>query len=268
MSELAEPLSAVADRLETLVKQASSLTEPLERVRDAANEVGGAWSGGWLGYHSRVYYADLLAVPAGAHFSTEWGFDTRYVSHPTVGDWREYTFDEVTEHIFALAKVSSLKEAEGKAKELATSFQEAREEFLSALSVALEQKEDVFLVRLKSQVEELNIISKFDFARVTYPRGQLMSRDMTAATKGIQTPPHLIVIAAVCAVQNVSECCDKLTKLSKRAASHLSNRQRQTGGKRTIGTNVFIGHGRSVVWRDLKDFVQDRLGLPWDEFHG
>ena len=34
-----------------------------------------------------------------------------------------------------------------------------------------------------------------------------------------------------------------------------------------IGTNVFIGHGRSHAWRDLKDFVQDRLRLPWDEFN-
>jgi predicted nucleotide-binding protein len=30
---------------------------------------------------------------------------------------------------------------------------------------------------------------------------------------------------------------------------------------------VFIGHGQSSLWRDLKDFIQDRLGLPWDEFN-
>jgi predicted nucleotide-binding protein len=28
-----------------------------------------------------------------------------------------------------------------------------------------------------------------------------------------------------------------------------------------------LGHGRSNEWRKLKDFVQDRLGLPWDEFN-
>lgn len=42
-------------------------------------------------------------------------------------------------------------------------------------------------------------------------------------------------------------------------------------GKKQIaerhGTHVFIGHGRSKVWRELKDFVQDRLGLSWDEFN-
>jgi len=30
---------------------------------------------------------------------------------------------------------------------------------------------------------------------------------------------------------------------------------------------VFIGHGRSHVWRELKDFLSDRLMLPWDEFN-
>jgi hypothetical protein len=30
---------------------------------------------------------------------------------------------------------------------------------------------------------------------------------------------------------------------------------------------VFIGHGRSTDWREIKDFVQDRLGLPADEFN-
>lgn len=34
-----------------------------------------------------------------------------------------------------------------------------------------------------------------------------------------------------------------------------------------LGKRIFIGHGRSPVWRELKDFVSDRLKLPWDEFN-
>lgn len=33
------------------------------------------------------------------------------------------------------------------------------------------------------------------------------------------------------------------------------------------GNLVFIGHGRSPLWRELKDFLHDRLSLPWDEFN-
>jgi predicted nucleotide-binding protein len=267
MSELAEILYDGADRLENAAKKAMPFTEPLQRVREAANVVGRAWSGGWLGYHSRVYYADLQPVPAGAHFSTEWGFDTHFVTHPTVGEWCEYTFDAVRDHILAMAKVTSLEAAEKEAKQIAASFQESREATLSTISLALEQKEDAFLQRLESQVEQLRISSKLELARALTPRGQFLSRDMIAVTKGIQTPPHMSMIAEVGAILNIVECCDKLTKLARRGGSHLNAREREKGRRQVVGMNVFIGHGRSIVWRDLKDFVQDRLGLPWDEFN-
>ena len=36
---------------------------------------------------------------------------------------------------------------------------------------------------------------------------------------------------------------------------------------RNLGSRVFIGHGQSPIWRELKDFLTDRLALPWDEFN-
>jgi predicted nucleotide-binding protein len=30
---------------------------------------------------------------------------------------------------------------------------------------------------------------------------------------------------------------------------------------------IFIGHGRSLLWRELKDFLQDDLGFEWREFN-
>lgn len=33
------------------------------------------------------------------------------------------------------------------------------------------------------------------------------------------------------------------------------------------GSKIFIGHGRSTNWKDLKDFIHDRLHLEWDEFN-
>jgi predicted nucleotide-binding protein len=35
----------------------------------------------------------------------------------------------------------------------------------------------------------------------------------------------------------------------------------------STANSVFIGHGRSALWRELKDFLQDRLLLAWDEFN-
>lgn len=245
MSELAEKLFVTADKLDELLKRAASvaIAKPLQKVRDAANEVGTAWSGGWLGYHSRVYYAGFEPVPAGAHFSTEWGFDTSYVTHPTIGDWVEFTFDQVRDHIFAVAGVKSLDDAEEFAKKSGEVFQEAREEVLSVLTLAIQKAKDPFLGRLKTQVEGLKLTSKFEYARAVQPRGQFMTRDMHAVQHGIQTPPHLAVIAEVCAIQNTTDSCRELAKVARRAASHLDVRERHQQEKRRIGTNVFIGQG-------------------------
>jgi predicted nucleotide-binding protein len=35
----------------------------------------------------------------------------------------------------------------------------------------------------------------------------------------------------------------------------------------SIGDKIFIGHGRSTAWMELRDFLQDRLGLQWEEFN-
>lgn len=41
----------------------------------------------------------------------------------------------------------------------------------------------------------------------------------------------------------------------------------QCDAEGTPHKKVFIGHGQSVLWRELKDFIQDRLQLQWDEFN-
>ncbi len=33
------------------------------------------------------------------------------------------------------------------------------------------------------------------------------------------------------------------------------------------GTHIFIGHGHSLIWRELKDFISERLELSCDEFN-
>ncbi|MDK2375055.1 TIR domain-containing protein [Serratia fonticola] len=36
---------------------------------------------------------------------------------------------------------------------------------------------------------------------------------------------------------------------------------------KTTGDHIFIGHGRSPIWRELKDYIKDKLNLPYDEFN-
>lgn len=95
-----------------------------------------------------------------------------------------------------------------------------------------------------------------------------MSRDMRAMTEGLLVAPHFAVQAEVLALKAPFDACGELAVLAQRGATHLN---RVSSGRRApaipTGTAVVIGHGRSLTWRELKDFVHERLDLPWDEFN-
>jgi predicted nucleotide-binding protein len=61
---------------------------------------------------------------------------------------------------------------------------------------------------------------------------------------------------------------EALEKSARDVASHLLRRRSDRPDKaRPLGTKIFIGHGRSPVWRELKDFIEHRLKIPVDEFN-
>ncbi len=94
-----------------------------------------------------------------------------------------------------------------------------------------------------------------------------MTRDSMAATQGGRTPPHIDLLSYVYALRDPFSVCDDLSKISRRAVSHLQKQIKFSSQRKTMNTNIFIGHGRSDIWRELKDFINDRLKIPWDEFN-
>jgi predicted nucleotide-binding protein len=59
------------------------------------------------------------------------------------------------------------------------------------------------------------------------------------------------------------------SRKGKAIESFLGLAIREARAKKIIPESgkIFIGHGRSPMWRELKDFLQDRLHLKWDEFN-
>jgi predicted nucleotide-binding protein len=93
------------------------------------------------------------------------------------------------------------------------------------------------------------------------------TRHLGAAGQRSQIPPHTQELADVASITQSFEVCKAGAAICAKAASHLERKSNRKKVISRIGTNVFIGHGRASAWRELKDFVQDRLGLPWDEFN-
>ena len=98
-------LFEIADRLAAaaVAGRDASVQTPLSALDAAADTVGQASSGSWLGYHSRIYYANFQEPLPGAHFSQEWGLMSTFDEEGTRGDWREYRPEQVKEYVEALA---------------------------------------------------------------------------------------------------------------------------------------------------------------------
>ncbi len=269
MPQETDELLAAADRLDQLQRaaEADEIKTPLDQLEEAAKDAGEAWSGSWLGYQSRVYYDGLKPPPAGAHFSSEWGLNEGYFGGDTSGSWKEYTLESVTKVIHGRAGNSDLAAARTLAGQCKAAFEEIHPLVVSLMETVAAHSGDSYLERLRDEVNAASVLTEATILTHFRPSGQFMSRDTLAATQGLWTPPHIAVIAEVAALRAAPLACGQLARIARAAASHLERRQKAHSSSERIGTNVFIGHGQSRMWKDLKDFVQDRLRLPWDEFN-
>jgi hypothetical protein len=130
--EAFEELSGLARQLEAAAAAANTedIQQPLKALQDAAHQVGRAFSGSWLGYHSRVYYQGFETPPPSANFSREWGF-----MHPErrPGGWHQYNYADVEAHIETLAKHPNLNPARDAARQANEVFDKDKAEIISIL---------------------------------------------------------------------------------------------------------------------------------------
>ncbi|NKM14177.1 hypothetical protein GFL85_24685 [Rhizobium laguerreae] len=267
--ENAQELHDLSQRLESLANFPESEIEfrKLDALVEAADEVGISFSGSWLGYHARVYYHGFEQPRPGDHFTQEWGLMERFDSSPS-DEWRECLPKAVMESVREKAGSPDLTILQKAEAEAALGF----DELCATLRSILHQEKvgnpnDQFVAKLLEDAERLRRFTPIQVADQWAPKGQQMSRDSTAISQGIVVPPHVLVRAEAVSIRNTFDICKSAAAIAKKAASHIERRERRSRRESKVGTDVFIGHGRSLLWRELKDFVADRLRLPWNEFN-
>lgn len=263
-------LFEIASKLEAESKPAAyeKAEDALNSLEKSSNDAGKSFSGSWLGYHAYIYYKNLVPPPPGAIFSQEWGFvDTSFSSLGSRGDWMQYDPDEVKRVIRDRAGNPDLAPVMAARSIAAAFFDRASSDIRSILLTTNQSGTDAFLSRLASELDELKPLSSSEILQIWSPKGQVISRDMNAIGQGTKIPPHKSILAEVASIRQVFMICHEAAVIAQKAASHLERKTKLITRDDRIGTNVFIGHGRSAAWRELKDFVESRLGLPWDEFN-
>ena len=265
-----EELFSIASRLaeaadsEILKSSENGLVE-IEKV---IQNVSRSFSGSWLGYHAYVYYENFLEPPPGAHFSQEWGLmDLSYSSLGSRGSWEEYNPKDVKSYIMENSGNFDLSSVEKESLRVSEIFESCKSEIISIITTENSTNNDSFLTKLTADIEILKHLSPSEIAQIWAPPGQIMTRDTTAVGQRTRVPPHKEIQARIASIRQAFNVCREGGMLSRKAASHLERKNRQKGREERVGTNVFIGHGRSAIWRELKDFIEKRLQLPWDEFN-
>lgn len=249
--------------------QAPEIRGTIDALKAAAERVGKAWSGSWLGYQANVYYRDLQPAPSGAQFSQEWGMHERF-SNDTVGDWLQYTAEDVQSAIVNMAGDPDLAQLLQAATAAGERAMEAKTTLVALLGVLLRGTvPDTQLAAMRNELEAIRMVDESDMIQSWSARGQVITRDMLALNQGTKVPGHMRVLAKVAVVSCPFMAAKEMSRLARHIAIHAEalglggiavNQQAQP-------SRVFIGHGRSLLWRELKDYVKDDLGLLPDEFN-
>lgn len=243
------------------------LKEQTEILRANLQAISAAFSGSWIGYHANVYYEGFARPAPGDHFSSEWGFrDSRMA--PTSSNWQERNPDEVEAAVFeeiAPDYKSTYTEVSRKA---AIAYDEEKDSFKSVLAILLEGLSTDALKSIKDEFDNLSDYYTETQVIDAWKPGRFTTRDSLAASQGLRTPPHLRITAWLKAAESPFYALHDLSKLVRRTLKYLELREEfKLPDPSEGGRDIFIGHGRSSLWRELKDFLSDRLRLQWEEFN-
>jgi len=263
--ELIETAAAAdSERARLLVED---MQRPLATIRDVAQNAERSWSGSNIGYHSTVYFANLDPAPPEAQFTPEWGLLDRWPTHQPHRGWCLMDHAAVHNILLGRAGTPDLKKIDNNLASIRTAFSALKERSISLLVAAAAEKSDAFLDRKLAQIEPLSPASASAMARDLLPSGQYWSRDSEAMSQGLRLAPHQTFLAISLSATALTQALETLATATKEAAAHIQRSTRTSGAPKSTGKRVFIGHGRSAVWRELKDFIENRLRLAVDEFN-
>ncbi len=237
-----------------------------ETLKANLKQIEKAFSGSCLGYHANIYYRQFQTPQPGDHFSSEWGFMDRF-SNPTSSNWVEYTDESVRK----VARTDIASDYETRMEQLFDHAlqvcEESRDSLLTMVDVMLDRERTSTLDRIRSDIKEINgSISANTIAQAMMP-SNFISRDTTAVTQGRRVPAHITLKAELMSLFSPFTGLEGVVKGCKSLLGYMEIHDMVDKSSINKAERIFIGHGRSLLWKDLKDFLQDRLKLSWDEFN-
>ena len=265
---LSDDLTRIIDRLDRMIARAkdSSIQELIARLEKATEEIGKAWSKSPFGYHSNIYYDGLKKPPLGVFFNPNRDL-MRAFGRRTHEGWKEHDPDQVEATVYRLAGNPNMEMVRKLDNEAKDEFNDCRMNVLSILETEMVGHSDAFLTGLKNAAGGLSIISNGEMWERIGILPAPMPQDAAALEQGVKVPPHLYAQSEVESLKSTLKIMESLAQIARQAKAHISRQEIHRRDGEMLERKVFIGHGRSPVWRELKEFITERLNLPVDEFN-
>lgn len=227
-----------------------------------------SFSGSWLGYHANVYYRNLDIPEPGNHFSPETGLADDFLGNPLPENWIEYSPEFISNTMLDGVDTnyeSLFTQASNKAQQALEENYETIRTILDALNT---EPKAATLERINNELGSIKVkIDSNNFIELMRPRAQIMSRDRVAISQGFYTPVHIIVQAEELVRLHSFSAIETIIGSARKIMKYMEINALIERTTISAGHKVFIGHGRSLAWRELKDFLQDRLHVNWEEFN-
>jgi hypothetical protein len=257
-------LATECDRIAQVAKN-PPLSVTIDRLDKAIAQIGESSSGSWIGYQSRVYYRGFRRPAPGDYFSQEWGF-TSHFAQPVSDNWQETDYESVNDAVMRVAGNPDTDALEAAAASAREAFEQNRDELLNMLTILLDQTRSSTFEELRGEVRELKAFNEAEIIDGLSP-SSFRTRDYTAAEQGMIPPHHVKIFAWLLEQRFPFEHLDKLARLARRASSFLARLEKSSPVAVAMTQCVFIGHGRDPQWKDVAEFVSNRLKLPVEEFN-
>ncbi|MHB8843944.1 MAG: TIR domain-containing protein [Nitrospirota bacterium] len=229
------------------------------------SQISKSFSGSCIGYHARIYYRQFQTPQPGDHFSVEWGFMQR-LSNPTSQNWVEYTEETVRK----AARTDVAPDYDDRLKQVSKhaeqTCEESRDTLLVIVDAMLDKERTTALDRIRGEIKIDYVVSTREILDAMLPTN-FTTRDSAAMTQGRQTPSHIALYAELMSSFSPFTGLEAVLKNCKSLLSYMEIHDMADKNTLKKAERIFIGHGHSLLWKDLKDLLQDRLNLSWEEFN-
>lgn len=280
-----------------LDKYADYETPELDRLLEAIEIVEKSWSGSWLKSESDYYNRNFEPTSEVYGEKTEYGHPRGAYSFPSA-EWRPYSISDVERYINEKSDSPSTDQYFEEGQDAITAFKKAKSSVFSLLYENFDTENDRLIQSWMGKIEELEFFSESEFIgskRLSNEKATIIrfaeknmqrlhniinnesnfllafaarshASNQSTIKPDVESPPHVVVLAKILAIKHPFDSCKALYERIVELGEHLQNIESTFFNEGGYGTRVFIGHGRSDCWQDLREFISGCLNLPCDEF--